>query len=192
MGLEDEDTIIRRRLRQKMEFLAGAGAEVAELDDAVLEKFYADHADAFATAPRIGFTQILVPDAQPSAAESILAALADGANPAELGQRTLLPASMPASPPTAVDGTFGAGFFDRVSTLLPGQWSGPIPSGYGQHVVRLDVLEPGRLPPFAQVRDRLELEWRSRKADDLRAERFEKLKAQYAIDLPDPATVLAQ
>jgi hypothetical protein len=48
------------------------------------------------------------------------------------------------------------------------------------------------LPRFDEVRDRLELEWRSRKAQELRAERFEKLKAQYAIDLPDPATVLAR
>jgi parvulin-like peptidyl-prolyl isomerase len=59
-----------------------------------------------------------------------------------------------------------------------------VQSGYGQHLVRVEAFEPGSLPPLDAVRDRVELDWRAQRASDMRAARFEKLRAQYDIALP--------
>ncbi|MEM1429131.1 MAG: peptidylprolyl isomerase [Pseudomonadota bacterium] len=192
LGLDQGDTIVRRRLRQKMEFLSEAGAEAATPDEAALRAHFDENADQFRAAPRVAFLQILLPPERPEAADEVRASLAAGADPEALGQRTLLPHAIPPSTRSAVDGTFGTGFFDAVALLSPGEWAGPVTSGYGAHLVRLDAAEPGALPPFEEVRDRVELDWRADMADRLRTERFDTLSAQYDVVRPDAAAVLAQ
>lgn len=192
LGLDQDDAIVRRRLRQKMEFLTEAGAEAATPDDETLQAHLENNAERFRRAPRVAFTQVLVPQDGDATPEGILAQLSKGTDLQSLGQRTLLPPNVQLSPRQAVDGTFGNGFFDAVSALEPGQWSGPVPSGFGSHIVRVETLEEGSLPSLADIRERVELDWRSEMAETLRTERFEMLQDQYVIERPDPQTVLAQ
>lgn len=192
LGLDQDDAIVRRRLRQKMEFLTEAGAEAATPDDETLQAHLENNAERFRRAPRVAFTQVLVPQDGDATPEGILAQLSKGTDLQSLGQRTLLPPNVQLSPRQAVDGTFGNGFFDAVSALEPGQWSGPVPSGFGSHIVRVETLEEGSLPSLADIRERVELDWRSEMAETLRTERFKMLQDQYVIERPDPQTVLAQ
>ena len=62
LGLDQGDTIVRKRLSQKMEFLTEAGAEAALVDDAILQTFFEENAERYVTAPRAAFAQILLPD----------------------------------------------------------------------------------------------------------------------------------
>ncbi len=190
LGLDQGDTIVRRRLRQKMEFLSEAGAEAAQPDDAALQAHYEANADRYATGARMAFSQVLL--APGGSAEAALAALAEGARLEDISQPALLPSEIPLSPEQAVDGVFGTGFFDRVAALPEGAWDGPVASGYGQHLVRLDALEPAALPPLDAVRDRVELGWRTEMAGELRARHFEALRAQYDITRPDAAGIVGQ
>lgn len=192
LGLDQGDAIVRRRLRQKMEFLTEAGAEAATLEESVLRAYYTENAGEFSTAPRIAFTQIMLPDGDADTVDAILADLASGAPYENLGVRTLLPAQVSLSTQKVVDGTFGSGFYEGASALEAGVWSGPVISGYGAHIIRLDALEPGAALPFETVKDRIEVAWRADKAAELRAERFETLKGQYSIVRPDPNAVLSQ
>ncbi|MGA9412350.1 MAG: peptidylprolyl isomerase [Roseobacter sp.] len=192
LGLDQDDAIVRRRLRQKMQFLTEAGAEAATPDDETLQAHLENNAERFRRAPRVAFTQVLVPQDGDATPEGILAQLSKGTDLQSLGQRTLLPPNVKLSPRQAVDGTFGNGFFDAVSALEPGQWSGPVPSGFGSHIVRVETLEEGSLPSLADIRERVELDWRSEMAETLRTERFKMLQDQYVIERPDPQTVLAQ
>lgn len=192
LGLDQGDQIVRRRLRQKMEFLTEAGAEAAQLDDATLKAYFDENAEAYQTAPRIGFSQILLPDASETTVNALRAQLDGGADPAALGVRTMLPSQVPLSADVAIDNTFGQGFSDRLATLDTGVWVGPVESGFGQHLVRVEIFEPGAVPPFEQMRDRVELHWRAARAKELRLERFELMRDQYDIIRPDPANVLTQ
>lgn len=192
LGLDQGDAVVRRRLSQKMEFLTEASAEAANPTDDVLRAYQAAHPDKYALAPRIAFSQILLPQSDEGTVAAVLADLAAGADPQTLGQRTLLPHQFPLSVPQIVDRTFGEGFFDRVSGLDEGQWAGPVVSGYGPHVVRLERVEAGSLLPFEAARDQIEVDWRAEQARMLREERFEALKDQYTIERPDPAAVLSQ
>lgn len=192
LGLDQGDMIVRRRLRQKMEFLTETGAQAVQVDDTILRAYYLENADAFTLAPRIGFSQVLIPKGQPDALENVLGKLTSGVDPKQLEQQTLLPIRVPVSARQAIDGTFGTGFFDRLADMEIGQWVGPITSGYGQHVVRINRREPGLQPPFEIIRYRIELDWRTQKAEELRGQRFEALRNQYLVERPDADIVLAQ
>ncbi|MEM6564413.1 MAG: peptidylprolyl isomerase [Pseudomonadota bacterium] len=192
LGLDQGDKIVRNRLRQKMEFLTESGAEAATPDDQKLRQFYEDNAEQFSTAPRVAFTQVLISQDQAGQAEQLRAALDNGRDPASVGQRTLLPLQVPPSARQAIDNTFGPGFFEALGRIDQEGWQGPVLSGYGQHLVRIDLVEHAQLPPFETMRDRVELIWRSYKAQSLRSERFATLKAQYQIERPDTEAILAR
>lgn len=181
LGLDRDDTVIRRRLRQKMEFLGDLSAGGLVPEEAELRSYLEAHADRFETPAKVTFWQVLL---EGGASAEVLAALAAGADPAEVGGGTLLPAEMVASARAAVDGTFGAGFFDRVTALPPGAWSGPVSSAFGDHVVLLQELDPATAPPLEAVRHAVEEDWRRAKADDLREAQYQELRARYEVKLP--------
>ncbi|MEM0946526.1 MAG: peptidylprolyl isomerase [Pseudomonadota bacterium] len=192
LGLDQGDTIVRRRLRQKMEFLSEAGAEAATPDEATLQAYYHENYEKFSTGARLAFSQVLLPTGRSVDVEAALAALSEGSLPDALAQPTLLPPEIPLSPRQAIDGTFGTGFFERVSALPEGAWGGPVASGYGDHLVRVDQFEQGALPPFEQVRDRVELDWRATMAAELRSARYDQLRDQYDITRPRAIEIVGQ
>lgn len=182
LGLDQDDTVIRNRLQQKMEFLTDAGAEGRMPEAGELEAFYAENADRFTRAPLIQFEQLLLGDRDPAAA---LAALEQGAQPAEIGTQTLLPPAFEGAPPQVVDGTFGQGFFEAIVALEKGAWQGPVQSGFGPHLVRVTGFVPGTQPPLDDVRAAVLREWRQAEAARLRTVLYEGLKAQYEVIYPD-------
>ena len=100
MGLDRDDTVIRRRLRQKMEFISEDLASAVQPTDAQLQEYLERHADKFVRASRLTFQQVFFSgekrgqDASRDA-ERLLAELQAGrgpANPLDAGDPTLLPA----------------------------------------------------------------------------------------------------
>jgi len=182
LGLDRDDTVIRQRLSQKMEFLAEPAADIVPATDAELRAFHASNRARYRQAPRIAFEQVFLGETPPGAA---LRQLQAGASPGAVGAPSLLPPAMTAASPQVVDGTFGAGFFDAVADLPAGEWRGPVRSGYGPHLVRVGDAEAARDPPFEAVRERVAADWRAERAQTLKQELFESLKAKYEIRLPD-------
>ncbi|MDA1073373.1 MAG: peptidylprolyl isomerase [Proteobacteria bacterium] len=192
LGLDRDDTIIRRRLQQKMEFLTDSGADLLQPDESDLETYYAANEQKFRHSPRIALQQIYL--GQKPMADEISKALTalrtdSEADPAQWGERTLLPAQVALSAPNAIDGVFGTGFFDELENQPVNQWSGPVESGYGLHLVRVLEREPGRLRPLVEVREVLEREWKAEKAQEMREEIYFRLSEGYDIELPEELTV---
>lgn len=181
LGLDRDDTVIRRRLRQKMEFLSDAGASALTPDDDKLRAHFAAAPERFTPPARITFRQIALDDADP---KPILAKLAEGADPLQFGRGTLLPPAMEAAPATAVDGTFGQGFFAALSELEPGVWSGPVESAFGKHLVEVVAVEPATPPEFEAVRAAVEDDWRRETAGSLREAYYEALREGYDVIMP--------
>lgn len=191
LNLDRDDAVIRQRLRQKMMFLTDSAVAGLEPDEAELRTFFeAATPGRFTPPPRIAFRQVFLGEA-PSDAESarLRDTLAQGADPALLGEPTLLPAEMGLAAPATVDGTFGPGFFERLASLPVGAWEGPLPSSYGLHLVRVDRLDRAERPPFATVRERVLMEWRGERATELADSAFERMRAAYAISRPDAVTL---
>lgn len=185
LGLDRDDTVIRRRLRQKMEFFGDGAAAAATPDEAELRAHHAAHPERFATGPRVTFRQVALADA--ADAHAVREALAAGADPQALGRGGLLPAGMEAADRRAVDGVFGAGFFAEVGGLAPGDWRGPVRSSYGPHLVRVVALDPGAAAPFETVRDLVLQDWRRATAEALREAQFTALRSRYEVVLPEVA-----
>ncbi len=189
LSLDRDDAVVRQRLAQKMQFLTESGAESAQPSEADLRAHLDAHPDRFTRAAVVGFDHVQVAEAG-AEAEALLVSLNAGATPRKMGMRTLLPPSIPPSPQSVVDGTFGEGFFGAVAELPPGRWAGPVESGYGWHLVRVTMAREERVPPLAEIRAEVESDWRATIRQRLSEERLEALQARYEIVTPDPYAIL--
>ncbi len=193
LGLDRGDAVVRDRLRTKLEFIADAPMMAAEPDDAELSRFYDENAADFTLAREISFEQVLLPeDAPQSEIEALRAELEAGADPAKMIIGQVLPPKIENVPLSAVGRIFGAGFDDAIANLPLDSWAGPIPSGYGQHLVRIETLGEPAVPPLDSVRDRVVAAWRIAQLARLRNDFARALLERYTIEFPDPAAVLGQ
>ena len=186
LGLERDDTVVRRRLRQKMEFLMDTGSYLQVPSEEEIESYFADHEDDYLRPPRLAFNQVYFGSAaDPQDVTQSLAALrtSPDAESDEVGQPTLLPAQMSLSPPTAIDGVFGQSFFEQLVGLPPGEWAGPVASGYGVHLIRVLEYLPAQTPKLEEVHDAVVDDWRVEKARKIRDEDYAARRARFTIEI---------
>lgn len=183
MGLDRDDPVIRRRLRQKLEFLI-EDEQALEPTDSQLAAFLAAHAERFRVQPRASFEQVYVSldrhgERTDDVAADLLAELRAGRLPA--GDPTLLPATFQRATAREIDTQLGLGFAAGLEGLPLGEWQGPLRSRLGLHLVRVDAREPGRGPELAEVREAVAREWAAARRDEIRREREERLLDAYEI-----------
>ncbi|ODR94981.1 hypothetical protein AUC70_04235 [Methyloceanibacter stevinii] len=189
-GLDRDDTLIRRRMQQKMEFLSEPGEDALAADDTALQAYLDDHKDAYRVEPKLAFEQVFINpklsggDANARATE-MLQALKAGDDPAKIGDPTLLPRSVPLSPLRLVQRDFGDDFADDVLRAPAGEWIGPVESPFGLHLVRVAKRVEAYDPKLDEVRDAVRRDWRNLKRQEHQADAYNKLRAQYDVVLPE-------
>jgi hypothetical protein len=197
MGLDRDDTIVRRRLRQKLEFLTDDLVTAVDPTPEELETYFDEYADAFRLPARVSFQQIYFnPDRRGEQtvadAESLLARLAAAdsvVDPAALGDPLLLPGDLTLASEAEVAQRFGRDFAVAVAELPVGRWSGPVESGFGQHLVLIGQRQPGSLPPLVEVRESVEREWRNARHEEATETFYGRLRERYDISIEYPATL---
>jgi hypothetical protein len=196
LGLEEDDTVIRRRLRQKMEFLTAAEAEAASADDAELETYLQSHPERFRAEPMLAFEHIFLnPERHGEKIEQHARKLLESlhADPqteaAAIGDSTLLPATLPLSGISAINQIFGADFGEAVDALEPHKWSGPVPSSFGLHLVRVSQREAARMPMLSDVRQAVLREWTNDRREQSEARRFAELLKRYQVTVEMPSAL---
>ena len=176
LGLDQGDPVVRRRLASKMDELASAQAEVAQPSEEILRKWRSDHPGHFETGGVVNFEQVYFEDEQ--------AALAASAMPDPRGQPISLPGNAERMPVAEVEKVFGRQFADEIASLAAGPgWQGPVPSGFGWHLVRLTLREEGSAPPFEEIREKVEADWRSTTMQARRAQAFQVLMDAYSVEI---------
>ena len=198
MGLDQDDTVIRRRLRQKMEFISEDIANSVEPADAQLQEFLAQNAGKFAQPAELSFRQVYLSaerrgEAALVDAEKLLAELQAGrgpADPAEAGDATLLPAAMEAASPQAIANAFGEEFARRVDEAPVGQWSGPIESVFGVHLVKVDERVAAKAPTLGEIRPIVLREWQAEHRGRQNESFLEALREKYEVRVEGPAAEL--
>jgi hypothetical protein len=190
LGLDKDDTIIRRRLRQKMEFLFEDA--VPPPQEADLRAYLEAHPEKFRTQPLISFQQIFVSQTRGATAEAdarqILARLIGGAaGAANEGDPLLLSEGFNRTPLDRIAALFGDSFAQAVAQSAPGGWVGPLRSGYGLHLVLVAAVKPGDLPPFEEVRSAVEREWFAERRAAVQAAQYQSLLAGYGVIVQKPA-----
>jgi hypothetical protein len=189
LGLDKDDTIIRRRLRQKMEFLFED--TVAPPQEAELRAYLHAHPEKFRTQPLISFRQIFVSQSRGADAEAdarqILARLVSTAPGATNGgDALLLGDTFTRMPLDRIAALFGESFAKAVAQSAVGRWVGPLRSGYGLHLVLVTDAQPAELPPFEQVRSAVEREWLAEHRAAAQAAQYQALLAGYRVTVQTP------
>lgn len=197
LGLDRDDTLIRRRMQQKMEFLTEPEKDSLTPDDAELQAYLDANKADFRIGPRIAFDQVFVNPKRGDGtadvrAKETLEALKSGASPAGLGDPTLLPAAMTLSSLSAIERDFGDTFAQALTTLPLNTWSGPIDSPFGVHLVRVTERVDGYDPALADIRDAVAQKWRTEKREEFQREAYEELRSRYEVVLPAAPQTQAQ
>ncbi len=196
MGIDRDDATIRRLLRQKLEFVATDIALQAEPDEAQLRAFLAAHPEAFRRPARYSFSQILLDPLQrgaswPQQAETLLRQLNDGSleatQAAALGDPTQLEGVVTDLPADELEKRLGGDFVAALASLPRGRWVGPVASGYGQHLLRIERVEPGDVPDYPQVAAQVRREWDNQQRQQALDAFYAGLRERYPVRLDAPA-----
>jgi len=203
MGLDKDDTIIHRRMRQKLEFLTEDTAAAAPPTDADLQGWLDKHPDKFRVEPTLAFSQVYLNadravDNASAAASKALAQLdsaGESVAAAELGDPTMLPHQFPLSRVDEIASVFCDEFARRIAQLEGGRWIGPIQSGYGWHIVYVSERTEGRPKPLSEVREAVQRDWLVARQKEVADVTYSKLREKYAIvveGLPAQADATSQ
>jgi len=191
LALDRDDTVIRRRLKQKLEFVAEAAGIAAEPTDEDLRAYLEQRRDAYQTDARLSFVHVFLSaerrgDAVAQDAASLLAGLQssqEALDPAALGDPTLLERQFEDVPLRDVAAQFGDEFADRVVELPVGQWQGPIESAYGMHLVLVGARTDGRAPELDEVRDALRRDWLNERRIAANEAYYQSLLQRYTVTI---------
>jgi hypothetical protein len=196
MGLDQGDSVIRRRLRQKLEFVSEDIAAESEPTNADLGAYLQAHPDSFRVEPRLTFRQVCFdPDKRGdhlardvAQALALLTSDAAAADRSVLGDSLLLEESFQSTPVGEIGKQFGEKFAESLVGLAPGRWHGPVESGYGVHLVRVTERTEGRVPELAEVRDAVRREWANARRIQCNRDFYQALLQRYTVtvEMRDP------
>ena len=193
MGLDRDDTIIRRRLRQKLEFVAEAAADQPPAD-AELQDWLAKHPQRYQGEPCVALRQVFFSSqrrgvaARRDAERALEGLRRSGAEVARdaLGDTSMLPRQLPLGPRSEVVQAFGDAFAAEVDALPVGAWSGPVASPYGLHLVWVEERVASPPPLLADVRPFVERDVLSERRRTHLQALYERLLQQYTVTTEAP------
>ena len=195
MGLDKDDTIVKRRMAQKMQFLAEDVAAAHEPSTAELKAWFDKNKEKFALPSRYSFRHLYFsPDkrgqnAQADAAKALPKVTGQPENSAlalSLGDRFMFQDYYGDRTPDAIAKEFGPQFAVALEKLKPGSWQGPIESGYGWHLVYVDTVIPGRIPAFEEMEPDVKTAWLAEQKQQAWQKAYADMRAKYTLLLPNP------
>jgi len=195
MGLNQHDQVIRRRLAQKLEFLAKDLVALTPPTEEELVAYFEAHKDRYQQPTLYTFTQVFIdPDKRGDAtltdAEAIKATLVARGDAIEdagaLGDGFMLQNYYPGIAPFEIQRNFGSGFAKALLELSPGRWHGPVLSGYGAHLVYVSHVSEPPAPVFTDLRERVTQEWKSDRGEELNEKFYANLRDRYTIVIEEP------
>jgi hypothetical protein len=186
MRLDENDSVFRRRMQQKMEFLLEPSAQELTPKPGELVAYFKAHADKYRLPAQVAFRQIFFNgdnDGTEAAARIALSALAasPAADASGTGDPTLLPARMELTEVNIIAGNFDEPFANQLVSAPTGRWSGPVRSQYGIHLVFVEQRTDARPPSFDDISASVLLDWESARRKEIADRRFSEMKAQYEV-----------
>jgi peptidyl-prolyl cis-trans isomerase C len=190
LGLDQEDAFVRRSLVERMRLIAQREIPDGPVNDATLQAYLEHHGVQYRQPPRVRITQVFLSrdrhgDSLEKAAASVLAALRSPTPSAldTLGDPFPIGPTGNLMTQHDLEKLFGLEFARRVMDLAPGAWSGPLPSAYGLHLVRVEAREPGGLPSLAAVRNQVERAYRLEQGELAYDAFLGRLRTKYGVEM---------
>ena len=199
LGLDQNDSIVRRRLVQKLEFLSEDLAVPREPATEDLEAFFASEIERYRVPKRLSFTHVYLSrdrrgDRVEADAASLLAKLrrSDEERAPAMGDRFMLQYDFVRKSEAEIGRDFGSSFAAALIELDGGGWEGPVESGYGLHLVRVSERSPSRLPALEDVRKEVTNDYTAHLRKQANESFYSELRARYDISLQEPVEVATE
>lgn len=186
LGLDRDDPVIKRRIRQKFDVMMEEQSASEVPTDADLAAYLTKNAARFLAPGAVSFEQILFENSTSTAdlerkVAAAKIALANGSDPAKLDQVSILPTALDNTALDLITRDFGAGFVKQIETVPLAQWSGPVTSSFGVHLIRVTARTPAALPPLEDIRRGVAREWENERRTSSRTQSYEKLRSNYTV-----------
>jgi hypothetical protein len=201
LGLDRDDMIVKRRMVQKMDFLAQDVSKAREPTSAELRQWFSENSSRFAEPPRFSFRHLYFSfdkrgqSARDDAASALprLGRSKDASTRiVKLGDPFMFQDEYAERTPDLIAKDFGPAFARALQQLEPGSWQGPIESGYGWHLVLVTAATPGRTPDFEEVEPEVKSEWITDQGQLAKRRAYEAMRAHYDVVVTEPAESLAR
>jgi len=196
MGLDRDDTIIRRRLAQKLEFLSQDLIRPSPPGEAELLAYFEAHSERYRPPDLVTMTHIFFdPDKRDTQALEEAETVKTGletlkeppADSRDYGDPFMLQSYYPERSQDELSKLFGGEFAQSVFALEPERWHGPVLSGYGVHLVYVHQRREASAPTFSSVEERVRQDWEEEKRRDLNEQFLSSLLARYKVVIEDQA-----
>jgi len=196
LGLDRNDPVIQRRVLQKLDVLTEESSSLSAPTDAELDAYLQANAERYALPPMLSFEQVLFDPIRHGAKleadfNAALTQLNAGADPATLGDSTLLPARAVFMPLDQVARDYGDDFAAALENLPVGSWQGPVRSGFGVHIVRIESKSAGEAPTLAAVRAAVERDWENARRIEGREAYYQGLLKNYEVQIDADLSAVA-
>jgi hypothetical protein len=196
LGFDQNDIIVRRRLIQKVEFLAEDVSALQEPTDDVLQAYLEDHRQRYVIPGRISFDQLyfsreLRGDLADADARKTLAQLQATPDQGIDGDRSMLPTHFTQASAQEIAGVFGQGLANQLTQLTETGWQGPFRSPYGTHLVNVTDIEPGHPARLEEVRGDVRLDWLRDQRQQQDEQFYQELRDRYTVNIDQQALQMA-
>ena len=189
MNLDHNDEIIKRRLAQKMEFLSNDIASLVEPTDEDLEKYFQEHIEKYQlpysySLYQITFSRDKREDNYKDALE-VLEKFPDASFEEMNRKGDNLPFSYFFENINAdeLGLQLGSKFSEALQQQETGKWTGPIPSGFGYHLIYIINKENPKAPEFESVKNAVLRDYEFDMQNNVKEQIYEELKKNYTIQL---------
>ena len=200
MGLDKDDAVVKKRMSQKLEFIFEDIATPPEPDDAQLQDYLNKHSDKFRQPSRYTFSQVYWSvdkrgDKALDDAKRLLARLQKSSHKIDVsakGDALMLDHHYTDTSQLEVARLFGKPFSEKLNGIEPGQWTGPMDSAYGVHLVNVQQRTDTRLPDLAEIRDRVKGEYLFDWQREANAKFYDNLRKRYEVVVEQPLEELPE
>ena len=157
LGLDRDDIVVKRRVRQKIEVMAE--------EDAAASAPTAEDLSAYLAANQARFRQPAILTFE------------------QVGKTAMLPQQMTEAPADLVARDFGASFAAALEKVPVGKWVGPVDSSFGPHYVRVSDRRPAVVPQLADVHDQVVREWENERRQRARTDAYARMRSAYDVTI---------
>ena len=195
MGLDQDDTIVRRRMAQKVEFMFNDLADAAEPSDDELQTFLDAHSDKFIEPVRTSFDHVYLNADKRGTnveadAQQLLQALnsdQEQADPSSAGDPFMFGYAFANQSEHQISRMFGRDFAKSLAALAADSWQGPVASGYGLHLVYIKDRSDAWLPPLTEIRESVLYELLAERRQQANQAFYQALRERYDVIVEQPS-----
>jgi len=183
MNLDHNDEIVKRRLAQKMEFISDALAETLQPTNEMLITYYEEHKENYKKSPIYTMQQVYFSEEKRgNVFEDAISAL-KSENPEELGDNISLSSQYKSVSALKIARDYGSAFATALDSLPIGEWTGPIYSGFGVHIIYIKEKKPARYFTFYEVAAKVNVDYNYEASNNFKKELIASLLKNYIINI---------